>query len=432
MILIIFLSFMDSKATSLFGMPVISGEALKEIFQSMMEGFVVVDKDGIILVVNPIGEKMFGYGTGELIGRPLELLLPERYRGHHARLRQDFNGNPVPRRMGLGRDLTGLRKDGIEFPIEISLSYSNASGSFIAIAFISDITLRKKAEEALRQSEEQLIVYATELEKKVKARTEDLNTSVRNLEKEVAERKKAEEEVLHALAKERELNEMKSKFVSIASHEFRTPLSTILSSISLIEQYRQIGQFDKIDKHVARARASANHMTSILNDFLSVGKLEEGKVEIIREQVNINDLLSDIAEEIKLTLKPGQQIQIGSPAKLSNLYTDGRMLRNVLFNLLSNASKYSEEGKTIRLSCSTQPSGLMVSIEDNGIGIPEEDQRHLFERFFRASNAINIQGTGLGLNIVKRYLDLLNGTISFTSEYGKGSTFTIQLPIQPS
>lgn len=423
---------MENKTTTLFGMPVVSGEALKEIFQSMMEGFVVVDREGIILVVNPIGEKMFGYAAGELIGKPLELLLPERFRGHHSRLRNEFNDQPVPRRMGLGRDLMGIRKDGIEFPVEISLSYSNAGGSFIAIAFISDITLRKKAEESLRQSEEQLIVYATELEKKVKARTEDLNTSILNLEKEVAERKKAQEEVLKALAKERELNEMKSKFVSIASHEFRTPLSTILSSISLIDQYRQVGQLDKIDKHIARARASANHMTSILNDFLSVGKLEEGKVEIIREQIHVGDLLNDIAEEIKLILKPGQRIDMLIPDNTGTIYTDSRMLRNVLFNLLSNASKYSEEGKSIDLTCARSGQNLHVSIRDHGIGIPEEDQRHLFERFFRASNAINIQGTGLGLNIVKRYLDLLNGSISFASEYGKGTTFTIELPIQPS
>ena len=222
--------------TSLFGLPVISGDALKEIFQSMMEGFVVIDKSGNILLVNPIGEKMFGYEPNELTGKSLEVLLPERYRGPHANLRSGFNNNPVPRRMGLGRDLMGMRKDGVEFPVEISLSYSNAGGTFIAIAFISDITLRKKAEEALRQSEEQLIVYATELEKKVKSRTEDLNDSIHRLEKEVVERIRAEEEAQNALSKERELNEMKSKFVSIASHEFRTPLSTILSSISLIER----------------------------------------------------------------------------------------------------------------------------------------------------------------------------------------------------
>ncbi len=419
-------------STNVFGIPAIAGDALKDIFQSMMEGFIVIDKEGTILVINPTGERMFGYEPNELLGKPLETLLPERYRGHHSHLLVEFNNNPVPRRMGLGRDLTGLRKDGIEFPVEISLSYSKAGGNLIAIAFISDITLRKRAEEALRQSEEQLIVYATELEKKVKGRTEDLNVSIRKLEKEVAERKKAEEEVLKALTKERELNEMKSKFVSIASHEFRTPLSTILSSISLIEQYRQAGQLDKIDKHINRARASVNHMTSILNDFLSVGKLEEGKMEIIREQVNIKELITDIAEEIRLSLKPGQHIETLCESDSTVIQTDTRMIRNILFNLLSNASKYSDAGKAIQFISASDNDHLTISIQDEGIGIPDEDQRHLFDRFFRASNAINIQGTGLGLNIVKRYLDLLNGTISFTSIYGKGSTFTIRLPIQPS
>jgi len=409
----------------------LAGDALKDIFQSMMEGFVVIDQEGTILSINPTGERMFGYETNELIGRPLETLLPERYRGHHNHLRSQFNNNPVPRRMGLGRDLTGLRKDGIEFPVEISLSYSRSGGSFLAIAFISDITLRKKAEEALRQSEEQLIIYATELEKKVRGRTEDLNITIQKLEREVAERKKAEEEVNKALTKERELNEMKSKFVSIASHEFRTPLSTILSSISLIEQYRQAGQLDKIDKHINRARSSVNHMTSILNDFLSVGKLEEGKVEIIRERVNVQDLMADIAEEIKLSLKAGQRIETRCENQEPAIYTDVRMLRNILFNLLSNASKYSDADKAIALKCTAEEGKLVISITDEGIGIPDEDQRHLFDRFFRASNVTNIQGTGLGLNIVKRYLDLLEGNINFTSVYGKGSTFVIRLPIQP-
>lgn len=419
---------MDSSKV-LFGRPVISGDALKEIFQSMMEGIVVVDKAGQILVVNPVGEKMFGYSTGELPGMRMEQLLPERYRTQHILFRDSFHNSPVPRRMGLGRDLTALKKDGTEFPVEISLSYSTAGGTFIAIAFISDISLRKKAEDALKQSEEQLIVYASELEKKVKSRTEDLNVSIQNLEREVTERKKAEEEVRKALEKERELNDMKSKFVSIASHEFRTPLSTILSSISLIDQYRKAGELDRIDKHVSRARISVNHLTTILNDFLSVGRLEEGKVDIVPEQVAILELFNDIVEEIKLQLKPGQEIVIACNTSAPTIKTDPRMLRNVLFNLLSNASKYSGDNTIINLDGVQDSRHFTIHIKDRGIGIPKEDQLHVFDRFFRATNAINIQGTGLGLNIVKRYIDLLKGSISFASEYGKGSTFTIQLPL---
>ncbi|MEI9921360.1 MAG: PAS domain S-box protein [Bacteroidota bacterium] len=250
-----------------FELSVASNDAFREIFQSMTEGIIVVDKGGSILVANPIAEQMFGYDNNELTGLKLETLLPERYRGRHLAFRDQFNDKPVPRRMGMGRDLAARKKDGTEFPVEISLSYSQAKGNFIAIAFITDITLRKHAEEALKQGEEQLMIYATELEKKVEARTRDLNESISSLEKEITERKRAEEEARKALEKERELNELKSKFVSIASHEFRTPLSTILSSISLIDQYNQRGETEKINKHTQRVRSSVDHLTGILNDF---------------------------------------------------------------------------------------------------------------------------------------------------------------------
>jgi PAS domain S-box-containing protein len=412
-----------------FALSVVTNEAFREIFQSMTEGIVVIDQDGNILVVNSVVEEMFLYNKDELNGKKLEILLPERYRGGHLMHRMGFNQNPSPRRMGQGRDLTALRKNGKEFPVEISLSYSRANNNFIAIAFISDISARKKAEEALKQSEEQLIVYASELEKKVQARTEDLKTSIQKLEREVVERIKAEEEARKSLERERELNELKSKFVSIASHEFRTPLSTVLSSIALIEQYKIKGDLEKIDKHTSRVRSSVNQLTSILNDFLSLGKLEEGKVDMNLDTINIKVLFGDVKEELKANLKEGQQILIGPISDQQQIVTDARILRNILFNLLSNASKYSETHKNIHIHCQQRESSLEILIRDEGIGIPEEDQKFLFERFFRASNVSNIQGTGLGLNIVKRYVELLKGTISFSSEYGKGSIFTITIPI---
>ena len=415
-----------------FRLSLISQDAFREIFQSMTEGIIAVSKEGEIIVANLVAENMFGYDKNELVGKPLEMLLPKRYRGSHIHFRTEFNQNPIPRKMGQGRDLAALTKGGIEFPVEISLSYSNAGSHFHAIAFISNISLRKKAEEALKRSEEQLIQYAAELENRVQARTEDLNISIKKLEKEIIDRKKAEAEVRRALDKERELNEMKSKFVSIASHEFRTPLSTILSSIALIDQYKQKGDIEKIDKHISRAKASVNHLTGILNDLLSLSKLEEGKMEVLSEDVHVKELFSDIAEEIRLLLKPGQEIVMTCATALESLQTDGRILRNILFNLLSNASKYSDHGKSIYLECKHTDTIFEITIRDEGMGVPEAEQRHLFERFFRASNASNIQGTGLGLNIVKRYLDLLSGTVTFSSEYLKGSTFTIQLPIRKS
>lgn len=306
----------------------------------------------------------------------------------------------------------------------------------MVVAFVIDITERKKVEEALKQSEEQLLLYAAELEKKVQARTDALNKLVEDLERannflqeQIAERKKAEEETRKALAKERELNELKTKFVSIASHEFRTPLSSVLSSASLVQQYKNKGELDKIDKHIQRIKSSVNHLTAILNDFLSLGKLEEGRVDIEREDVNVEEFFHEIHEEIRPLLKEGQTIELNCTLKNKIIPLDRRVMRNILFNLISNASKYSDNNKTIYLTCKENKTDLVISVRDEGIGVPEHEIKHLFERFFRATNATNIQGTGLGLNIVKRYVDLLDGKIDFESTEGKGSTFTITLPI---
>ena len=414
----------------------VSGETFREIFQTSAEGIIMVNERGKILLANPVCEKMFGYAPETLAGRNLDDLLPERYRSRHAHYRSDFNSNPSPRRMGVGRDLQALRQNGSEFPVEISLSYTLLKDRMVIMAFITDITQRKIAEDALRRSEEQLIEYAAELEKKVQLRTEALNLSVqklenlnRELEQEVAVRKQAVEDAQKALVKERELNELKSRFVSIASHEFRTPLSAILSSTSLIHQYIARGESAKAEKHIERIKSSVDHLTNILNDFLSLGKLEEGRTEVNVEIVHISAFFADIQEEFQHTLKEGQQLTLNLLTREKNIATDPKILRSVLFNLLSNASKYSGNGKTIQLNVRSKSNTVEIEVVDEGIGIPQADVKHVFDRFFRASNSSNIQGTGLGLNIVKRYVELLDGQIGFSSTEGKGSIFTITLPI---
>jgi PAS domain S-box-containing protein len=414
-----------------------SSETFREIFQGAAEGIFMINAEGTIMMANPVSELMFGYEPGELNGKSVEVLLPNSLYAKHKEYRKKFNENPSPRRMGVGRDLVALRKDGTEFPVEVSLSYQKAKDTLTVMAFIIDITERKKAEEALRRSEEQLLVYAAELEKKVQSRTETLNKLVGELEnankvlqQQILERKKAEDETKKALNKERELNDLKTKFVSIASHEFRTPLSTVLSSASLVAQYKERGDYNKIDKHIQRIKSSVNHLTSILNDFLSLGKLEEGRVDVILELIHVPEFLEEIQEELKPILKEGQEIKIDCLLPENTFITDRRLLRNILFNLISNASKYSGTGKTIYLNCTNADNFLELKVRDEGIGIPQNEIKHLFERFFRASNVTNIQGTGLGLNIVNRYVDLLKGKIDFSSEEGKGSIFTITLPIR--
>jgi len=407
---------------------VVTNEAYREIFQSMSEGIIMVDEAGKIAIANPVAEQLFGYDKGELNGLTLEVLLPERFRKGHMNFRAAFNANPHPRRMGFGRDLTALRKNGTEFPVEISLSFTKVQGNLLVMAFISDISQRKKTEDALKRSEEQLLSYAAELEKKVELRTDALNQTIVKLEEEVIERKRAEEDARRSLERERELNELKSKFVSIASHEFRTPLSTVMSSASLIQQYKDRKDLDKVDKHVNRIKSSVNHLTQILNDFLSLGKLEEGRVEVKRETIELESFFNEISDDVRSVLKEGQSMIIECLSGVKEVASDTGILRNVMFNLISNASKYSAEQKRIWITCERNKDRVVFHVKDEGFGIPDEDQKHLFDRFFRASNAGNIQGTGLGLNIVKRYVDLLQGEISFTSEFQKGSIFSVSIP----
>lgn len=414
---------------------IFSNRTFRQVFQSSVEGIIIVDQQGLIQLCNPVSEKMFGYESGELIGVGVEQLINQRLRQDHLKHRESFNQHPTPRKMGAASNLLALRKDDVEFPVEISLSHVMIKDQLYITAFIIDITERKQVEDALRHSEEQLLLYAVELEKKVSARTEDLNNIVKELEaandslqEQIVERKRAEEEAKRSLEKERELNELKTKFVSIASHEFRTPLSSVLGSVSLIDQYKDLGDMDKIGKHVSRIKSSVNHLTGILNDFLSLGKLEEGKIERHHEPISLCEFMDEVKDEISPMLKKQQQLLLHFEGEEALLVTDPQVLRNILFNLLSNASKYSEENGIIEVSTKYSKNEVSILVKDEGIGIPEEEQKNLFDRFFRASNSNNSEGTGLGLHIVKRYLNLLGGTITFTSKENEGSTFTVKLP----
>ena len=241
-------------------------------------------------------------------------------------------------------------------------------------------------------------------------------------------------ELTQSLEKEKELNDAKSRFVSMASHEFRTPLSSILSSIYLIEKYTDIIETtdeneyaDKRKKHILRIKNSISHLTEILNDFLSLDKLTQGKIEVKNEEFDLKLFSDEIIEEIKNMLKEKQCVMFTFSGE-NMIFQDKRILKNIYLNLLSNAIKYSPEEKSILLNIDVSKKKVSIKIEDEGIGIPEEEQNNIFTKFFRAKNALNIEGTGLGLNIVKRYLELMGGTINFSSHPDEGTTFTVQFP----
>jgi PAS domain S-box-containing protein len=241
----------------------------------------------------------------------------------------------------------------------------------------------------------------------------------------VSSRREAEETTQRALERERELNKMKSNFVTLASHEFRTPLTTILSSAFLLENYITGEQKAGATKHVGRIKSSVNTLTTILDEFLSLSKIEEGKMMPKIEPVNIPELISSVCSSLGGFVKRGQAIQcMHEGEQLTS--TDRAILTNILINLLSNSIKYSPEDSRIVIRSAVNGQ-LSISVRDAGIGIPPEDQDRLFNRFYRASNAGNTQGTGLGLHLTRHYVELLRGKISFTSKVGEGTEFRVEL-----
>lgn len=508
-----------------------SEAGFQALFQYAIVGILVINSEGHIQMANPCAEKIFGYTKTELIGQAVEVLIPEAVRIKHVHHREKYFKDPRARPMGYGLNLFARKKNGVDFPVEISLGHYELYGEQLAVAFITDISERVKAEDHIRQNEREyrlmfegihesfmlqeivkddagnivdllflevnpatekllgksrieiighrrseffgpldkrminiiprvekgenvryqqyfdsigrwfdrsfyslkpgelvtLSIDITQQKEAEKALTESqvaLERINASLERKVLERT---QELTESLAREKELSELKSRFMSIASHEFRTPLTTILSSTSLIEQYSKAEQQEKRNKHTERIKSSVKNLTDILSDFLSLDKLEQGKVQVVKEALDLHELSATIIEELNGMLKNGQVIMLFYNGR-KKINQDGKILRNVLLNLLSNAIKYSEENKVISLSIEVENSQVSMKVKDEGIGIPEEEQKNLFGKFYRAKNAIDIQGTGLGLNIVKRYIELLDGNIAFVSRPNEGTVFTVCFP----
>jgi len=401
------------------------------LFEFATEGVILTNQKGDIILINPAALVLFEYKKEELLNKPVEVLIPMRFNHRHEKYREGFYKAPSNRTMGHGRDLFAKTKSGREFPVEVSLSFYKQKNEHYVIAFVVDITQRKEAERRLVEQKEKLEIVTEdirhlnlELENKVEERTMILKEALQELET-------SQRNLNEALDKEKELNEIKSRFVSMASHEFRTPLSTVLSSASLIGKYVQAEEQDKRDRHIKRIKDSVKHLNDLLEDFLSLGKLEEGKIQTKAEPFDVHEFLEETAEEIKAIIKQGQQLHLECEGDCM-FVTDKRLLKNILINLLSNAVKFSGEGSSIWMKATRIPGDkLLVSVKDEGMGISNDDQQHMFTSFYRGKNVVNIQGTGLGLHIVKRYTDLIHGSVSLQSRLGEGTTITVELPLLP-
>ncbi|GAA4304300.1 PAS domain-containing sensor histidine kinase [Nibribacter koreensis] len=389
---------------------------VQAIIQNAIDGIITIDVRGIIESINPAACDLFGYSSQEVIGQNICILMPSPDRDHHDQYLARYQQTRVPHMIGIGREVKGLKKDGVVFPFRLALSEVQLAGRIIYTGFIHDLSREKEAEEQLRQ-------HSIELEGLVKERTKSLQKSLKELQN-------AKDTVSNSLQKEIDLSQLKSRFVSMASHEFRTPLSSVQLSASLIERYA-LSENPNITKHVNKIKSAVTNLTNILNDFLLHERLDAGKVEPSFTRFNVVHLGEEVTEEMQLVSKDGQDIIYQHTGVESEYKLDPYLLKNCIINLISNAIKYSGENTFIEFNTKIEGNVLTVVIKDYGIGIPEKDHAQLFEPFFRAHNTGTIPGTGLGLHIVRRYVMLMNGSITFESNINNGTSVTFTFPVQP-
>lgn len=379
-----------------------------DLFDFAPVGYLILNEKGVINNINLTACHLLGIDRLHIKGKPFSAYLSKgEVNTFFLSLRQAFETGALTT-----LEFKIKRKDNTYFNALMNGTIDNdqdINGPVCRVA-IQDITETRKME-ILQEQHEDLERENTKIEK-----------YNQELERIVLERTK---ELSDALESEKDINEMKSAFITIASHELRTPVTIILSSVILMEKFKNKGEYDKIDRHIQRIKSAIKNFTAILDDFLSLEKLERGVVRVKKETFDIIDFMQALTEEMEGILKPEQHIHYSHEGN-SLVVQNQKILHNILVNLLTNAIKYSETD--VELNTINNNQVLTVIVKDKGIGIPEEDQKNLFKRFFRAENVKDYQGTGLGLSIVKRYLDLLSGTIEYVSSLSQGSTFTIQLP----
>lgn len=409
---------------------------LESIVETAIDGIFLIDTRGIVLRVNSAGLSLFGYTADEVLGQNISMLMPAPHRANHDRYIHNYLDSGIKKIIGLGREIEGKRKDGTLFPARLAVSEIIIGDEHYFTGIIQDLTRMKAVQE-------EIIKLNHELEQLVIERTTELQDAVnllletnQQLNKSIEKHKSYEiallatrDELRKSLEKEKELSSLKSRFVSMASHEFKTPLASILSSAALISKYTTTEQAPDRNRHVDRIKSSVNHLNNILMDFLSITRLEEGQFVPVISRFSLTDMLAELKNEAEGLLKKGQQLICDHDFEDIDMKSDKNILRNILYNLVSNAVKYSDEGKKITCRIRLEEDVFLIQITDEGVGIPPEDQKHIGSRFFRASNVVNVPGTGLGLNIVLSYLHALKGNLEFESQQGVGTTFTITLPL---
>ena len=390
-------------------------------FGDVSVGIVILDAQQHIIETNESIVRMFGYKTKELHQLHLQVLFSDDYKIQLENQLKGFLNQRLQKQKERNLTIYGAHKSKSMFPVEVSLNIFKLCDKEYIMALVTDISARKEQEVKLSN-------LNAEFEQKILLRTKELNETISQLEHENMLRVDAEKDTNIAFRKERELNKLKTNFLSLVSHEFKTPLSGILTSTILLRKYNLAEQQEKRDKHIQTITDKVQYLNNILNDFLSLEKLETGNVNYNLSTFELGKVMKEVVSNANILLKKGQTINYPDHIDEISLLQDEKIIELTLSNLIHNAIKYSSENSVIAIKVSQDLDITTLEIIDDGIGIPKIDQKNIFNRYFRAENALLTEGTGIGLNISKTHIENLGGSINFESEENKGATFTISIP----
>jgi len=398
---------------------------LATTLRSMGDAVITTDSQGLITFMNPVAEALTCWKQEEVLGNDLTQV----FQAINERTREAIN-NPVTLALqkGVTVDLENhtllITKEGKEIPIDDTAApIKNDEGKITgAVLVFHDITEQQQAHATLQQTNE-------ELGNQVEESNAQLRQTNEQLRAEIERRQHLENELIFALETERELNELKSRIVATVSHEYRTPLTTILTSTELLEQYSLKWAEERKKKHFERIKTAVQYLTKLVNDVLLVNQAEGRTIEFTPALVDVESIVRELVTEFQLNTGRQHTINVEYQGAVTNVLLDEKLVRAMLRNLLFNAINYSPEGSEIQLELIFQQDELVFRISDQGIGISPTDQAHIFNAFFRGNNVGTAPGVGLGLVIVKECANLHNGMVVVDSELGRGTTFTISLPL---